>query len=81
MANMAKFAALGQSLVRTAVISQAALPTNNNLIPSIGSKLKLTTMAPANMIAKQIHLIKFISCSLPLPSCLLMRNINHLPKD
>ena len=60
VANMAKFAALGQSLVRTAVANQAALPTNNNSMPSTGSKLKLTTTAPANMMPKQIHLTIFI---------------------
>jgi hypothetical protein len=56
-ANMAKFAALGQSLLCTAVANHAALPANNNMIPTIGSRLKLTTIAPANMMLKQIHLI------------------------
>ncbi len=60
VANMAKFAALGQSLLRIAVANHAALPANNNIIPAIGSRLKLTTMAPANMIAKHIHLISAI---------------------
>ena len=54
---MAKFAAVGQSLLRTAVANQAALPANNNMIPTIGSRLKLTTTAPTNMMPKQIHLI------------------------
>ena len=58
VANMAKFAALGQSWLRTAVTNQAALPANNNMIPTIGSRLKLTTIAPANMMLKQIHLIR-----------------------
>lgn len=57
VANMPKFAALGQSLLRTAVTNHAALPANNNMIPTTGSRLKLTTMAPANMMPKQIHLI------------------------
>ena len=61
VANMPKFAALGQSLVRIAVANQAALPTNNNSIPSIGSRLKLTTVAPASMMPKHIHLTKFMS--------------------
>jgi len=61
VANMAKFAALGQSRLRTAVANQAALPANNNMIPAIGSRLKLTTIAPANIMLKQIHLISAIS--------------------
>jgi len=57
VANIPKFAALGQSRLRTAVASQAALPTNNSSMPRIGSRLKLTTMAPASIMPKQIHLI------------------------
>ena len=67
VANMAKFAALGQSLLHTAVANQAALPTNSRLIPMIGSRLKLTTMAPANMIPKQTHLIIAILSQILLP--------------
>ena len=60
-ANMPKFAALGQSLLRIAVTNQAAFPTNSSSMPIIGSKLKLTTMAPANMMPKHNHLIIAIS--------------------
>ena len=59
-ASIPKFAALGQSLLRTAVANQAALPTNNSSMPRIGSRLKLTTTAPASMMPKQNHLITAI---------------------
>jgi len=61
VASIAKFAALGQSFVRTAVASQAALPTNSSSMPRIGSSRKLTTIAPDSIIPKHNHLIMFIS--------------------